>query len=84
MSPMIGGNLLSLAFGLNMDRHSRPAPAVPGAGGAEGRCELGRLCYVDTLYLSIGACGVALGLSAWAGYRDWRKIAGRKEARLVR
>jgi hypothetical protein len=48
----------------------------------EGQCELGRLCYVDTIYLSIGACTVALGLSAWAGYRDWRKIS-MGEKRLV-
>jgi hypothetical protein len=72
ISPMFGGNLLSLAFGRNMDRHSAQL-ALGVSQTLEGRCELGRLCYVDALYLTVGVCGLALGLSVWAGSRDWRR-----------
>jgi len=44
------------------------ALAAPG-------CSEGRLCYVDTLYITAAACALALGLSVWAGWRDKRKLS---------
>jgi hypothetical protein len=35
-----------------------------------GQCLVGRECYVESLYLTIGGCCVALLLSVWAGWRD--------------
>ncbi|PFH47164.1 hypothetical protein AMATHDRAFT_152811 [Amanita thiersii Skay4041] len=73
MAPMVAGNLFSVAFGRNLDAHDGKTRAeVP-------RCLLGRECYVDTLYLTIGACSLSILLSAWAGWRDrekMRKAAG--------
>jgi hypothetical protein len=41
---------------------------------AAPECRQGRLCYVDTLYITVAACALALGLSVWAGLRDRRKL----------
>ena len=75
--PVVGGNLFSLAFGRNLDAHD-PATAAPSPpiGGAPpsvsaGQCLAGRECYVQSLYLNLIACTIALALSVWAGRRDW-------------
>lgn len=94
-SPLLAGNLFSLAFGRNLDAHERDAaadgfsrfsvlgPPLLVDGGfavvAAPLCAKGRLCYVETLYLAAGACGCALGLSVWAGLRDWRKLRAAAE-----
>jgi hypothetical protein len=45
-----------------------------------GQCLVGRECYVQSLYLTIGGCCVALLLSAWAGWRDRRR---KRDGRVV-
>jgi hypothetical protein len=41
------------------------------------QCLAGRECYVQTLYMNVGACLVALCLSLWAGRRDWLDLQAR-------
>ena len=71
--PIIGGNLFSLAFGRNLDAHepaASPIGSTPPSISAR-QCLAGRECYVQSLYLNILACVLALMLSVWAGRRDW-------------
>lgn len=79
---MIAGNLFSLAFGSNLDAHSRPpedvVPPLWRRGGLpisddDRQCLEGRLCYSESITLTIAACMVAFVLSVIAGYRDHRK-----------
>jgi hypothetical protein len=86
ISPVIAGNLFSLAFGSNLDAHSRtPEDVAPLKRGGlpisddDRQCLEGRLCYSESITLTIVACLVAFGLSVVAGYRDHRK---RSEAGL--
>ncbi|KZS96006.1 MFS general substrate transporter [Sistotremastrum niveocremeum HHB9708] len=79
VSPAIGGNLFSLAFGRNLDAHdptlASPAGEVSGRaiGDAAHQCLQGLTCYVDTLKLTIAACSLAFLLSLLAGWREWRR-----------
>ncbi|KAI0301892.1 major facilitator superfamily domain-containing protein [Multifurca ochricompacta] len=75
--PVVGGNLFSLAFGHNLDAHELPALQPASAH----QCMAGRECYVRSLYLNLGACMVALGLSVWAGRRDWSDWQRRQQHR---
>lgn|SRR6266702_4142260 len=75
--PVVGGNLFSLAFGRNLDAHdptiaeiSPPISGAPPSISAH-QCLAGRKCYVQSLYLNLLACAIALALSVWAGRRDW-------------
>ena len=43
---------------------------------AAHQCLDGRICYSDSIWLTIVACLMAFGLSLNAGYRDW-KIRGK-------
>jgi hypothetical protein len=78
---VIAGNLFSLAFGSNLDAHSRPLEDVVPMwkrGGLpisddDRQCLEGRLCYSESINLTIVACLVAFGLSIFTGYRDHRK-----------
>lgn len=36
------------------------------------QCLDGRECYIASVYVTLGACVVGLGLAVWAGWRDWR------------
>ena len=48
---------------------------APSSGGLTApQCHLGRRCYVDTLYLTAGACSLSMLLSVWAGWRERRKL----------
>ena len=78
---VLGGNLFSIAFGRNLDAHEPPleANAMPSPSIANARCLDGRGCYVQTLYMNIWACMIALGLSFWAGRRDWLHWQGRDQ-----
>ncbi|KAF9062604.1 major facilitator superfamily domain-containing protein [Rhodocollybia butyracea] len=67
LSPLVGGNVFSIAFGRNLDRHSNAE--IPTGLSLEV-CLEGRSCYVDTLYLTIAGCVVAVFLSLWAAWRD--------------
>lgn len=78
--PVLGGNLFSIAFGRNLDAHE-PPPATPSPSIANTRCLDGRGCYVQTLYLNIWACVIALGFSFWAGRRDWLHWQGLDQPR---
>lgn len=70
LAPLLGGNLLSLAFGRNLDSHI-PAPSD---SQSTAQCLIGVECYVASLHLTVGACIVALVLAVWAGLRDRRKL----------
>lgn len=82
MSPVVAGNLFSLAFGRNLDAHA-PTPTdihhelVPRGGlpstDARHQCLDGRLCYADSAKFTIVACMVALSLSVLAALRVRRK-----------
>ncbi|KAE9407195.1 MFS general substrate transporter [Gymnopus androsaceus JB14] len=77
LSPLFGGNIFSILFGRNLDAHeqdptektfSAPLSRIPPR-----QCLQGLPCYVDSLYLTIGACAVAMVLSVWAAWRDRKK-----------
>lgn len=74
--PVLGGNLLSIAFGRNLDAHesspdSSPMPPRAWQPTSAHQCLAGRECYVQSLYWNLWACAIAIGLSIWAGRRDW-------------
>ncbi|KAJ7647252.1 major facilitator superfamily domain-containing protein [Roridomyces roridus] len=74
LSPLVGGNLFSIAFGRNLDAH---APVERSTGRAH-QCLEGRSCYVATLGLTSTACFAAILLSAFVTWRERRKLlAGR-------
>jgi hypothetical protein len=82
LSPLLGGNLFSLAFGRNLDAHaspespstSQPSALLRRAGlPAEAQCFEGRDCYVASLHMTIIACVTALGIALYLGLRDRRK-----------
>ncbi|KDQ53050.1 hypothetical protein JAAARDRAFT_162309 [Jaapia argillacea MUCL 33604] len=85
LSPMLGGNLFSIAFGTNLDAHAPSDHQVSGVSSLNAtapsllsrdglpsihQCYEGRECYVASLYMTTSACFVALGLSLWAAWRD--------------
>jgi len=80
LAPLIGGNLFSLAFGMNLDAHapqsqsfaSSSSLAVPTVANAQ--CVMGVECYISSIRLTIGATFVALLLSVVAGMRDRRRF----------
>lgn len=81
LSSVIAGNLFSLAFGRNLDAHSRPLEDVAEQWRRDGlpsadsgrQCLEGRLCYVDSVKLTIVACIVGFILSVIGAIRDRRK-----------
>jgi hypothetical protein len=81
LSPVIAGNIFSLMFGRNLDAHSQTPTDVTSPLGRDAfppadnnhQCLEGRLCYVDSVQVTIIACMVALGLSIFGGIRDRRK-----------
>jgi len=84
--PIVGGNIFSIIFGRNLDAHETPAAsrsvlsrAPPTTGPRPHQCLSGRECYVQTLYLNVLACMVALCLAVWAGRRDWLQWQARTE-----
>jgi len=89
-SPLIGGNLFSVAFGWNLDKHT------PDSGGSDlppttspdttvhAQCMDGVECYIWSLELTTWMCVLAFGLAVWAGYRDWKKSARREKDRGYR
>ncbi|KAH6890095.1 hypothetical protein BKA70DRAFT_1329013, partial [Coprinopsis sp. MPI-PUGE-AT-0042] len=46
----------------------------PTGAPVDVRCSRGRDCYVDSLYLAMGATLVAVGLTIWASLRDRKKV----------
>ncbi|KAL0071038.1 hypothetical protein AAF712_001596 [Marasmius tenuissimus] len=76
LAPMVGGNLFSIAFGRNLDAHEKAAASEPNPQTfapkpeKELQCLDGKACYVDSIHLTTIACVVAMGLSAWAAWRD--------------
>jgi len=84
--PILGGNIFSIIFGRNLDAHETPVEsrsllsrAPPAIGPRPHQCLSGRECYVQTLYLNVLACMLALCLSVWAGRRDWLEWQVRTE-----
>ncbi|KAI0092889.1 major facilitator superfamily domain-containing protein [Irpex rosettiformis] len=76
LSPLIGGNVFSIAFGRNLDAHAPSEPqdalTLPNSD-ASHQCLLGRECYASSLLMTIAACSTALLLSLYAGWRDYRQ-----------
>jgi hypothetical protein len=77
LSPVLGGNLFSVAFGRILDAH---APTSHLLSSTDAQCLQGRRCYIDALYMTIVACIVALILGVWAGWRERRKLSERASA----
>lgn len=74
----VAGVLFSVEFGRNLDAHGEASNVSSRAisslaSEAAPRCHSGRLCYVDTLYLTMASCFLSMVISAWVGWRDWRK-----------
>ena len=86
-SPLIGGNLFSLAFGRNIDKHTSTdsdvldlPPTTSPHTTVHAQCMDGVECYIWTLKLTTWMCVLAFGLAVWAGYRDWKKsVRGEKD-----
>ncbi|KAF8075792.1 hypothetical protein FPV67DRAFT_383108 [Lyophyllum atratum] len=77
VSPIVAENLFSIAFGHTLDAHgTSPSASLASPTSMGGRCMVGRACYVEALYLTMGACFVAIVLSICAGWRD-RKLLRR-------
>ncbi|KAK7689988.1 hypothetical protein QCA50_006630 [Cerrena zonata] len=83
LAPVIGSNILSIAFGRIFDAHTHPAPEVNFASTMNTRsapsdshslCLEGRACYADSLRLTISACSLAFVLGVYVAYRDWKKM----------
>ncbi|KAK2459401.1 hypothetical protein APHAL10511_008588 [Amanita phalloides] len=70
LAPMVAGNILSIMFGRNLDAHESESHLA----SAPPRCVVGRECYVDTVYVTVGACFLSILLSLWACWRDREKI----------
>lgn len=81
LAPICAGNILSIMFGRNLDAHEThpPSPALHAPPPIavtlieSPRCMLGRACYVDTFYVTIGACCLAVLLSFCACWQDQKK-----------
>ena len=76
LSPVLGSNLFSVAFGRNLDAHV-PPDATSHLLSSTAQCLEGRQCYIDALYMTIVACIVALILGVWAGWREGRRLSER-------
>lgn len=71
MSLLAGGNLFSLAFGRNLDTHSKHSP--PLSTSEPVQCLQGLDCYVHGIYITVGATFLSILLCVWAGYREKQK-----------
>lgn len=84
LSPMIGGNIFSIAFGRNLDAHApEKSDHYNGASSKESlaggvvsndQCFTGRECYVSSLYLTTLACVAAVCLSVLAAWKDRQRM----------
>ncbi|KAK7053757.1 NmrA domain-containing protein [Favolaschia claudopus] len=81
LSPLVGGNLFSIAFGRNLDAHEPgettatvQATAARAANAVAHQCFEGRSCYVATLGLTTTACFIAILLSGISAWRERRKL----------
>ncbi|KAJ7886216.1 major facilitator superfamily domain-containing protein [Mycena olivaceomarginata] len=83
LSPLVGGNLFSIAFGRNLDAHDpgETTAAVTAVRTVAHQCLEGRSCYVATLGLTGAACFAAILLSALAAWRERRKLIAASAAR---
>ncbi|KAF8812688.1 MFS general substrate transporter [Phlegmacium glaucopus] len=80
LSLLAGGNLFSLAFGRNLDAHDiSPKHSNPPTHGPV--CVQGLDCYVQAIYLTIGATFLSILLCVWAGYREKQKNSMRHISR---
>jgi hypothetical protein len=77
ISPLLSINLLAFLFGHILDAHAGKIveDLSPTVFYGLPRCLEGRDCYVDAIYLTIGAVLVSFFLSLWAAYRDsWKAV----------
>jgi len=70
LASLLGGNLFSFAFGINLDAHT---PSVSPASG-NAQCVQGVECYISSIRLTIGTTFLALVLAILAGVRDRRRF----------
>lgn len=77
ISPIFSINILAFLFGQILDAHAGKIveDLSPTVFYGPPRCLEGRDCYVDAIYLTIGAVLLSFFLSIWAGYRDSCKAA---------
>ena len=64
---------------MNLEAHAPPSKGATSRIGrgslpSPDQCLQGRECYIDSIYVTIGACIVALLLSIWAGWKDHRRL----------
>ncbi|EAU82411.2 hypothetical protein CC1G_11097 [Coprinopsis cinerea okayama7 len=59
---------------LSSTNATTPATANPHPNPIHIRCSKGLECYIESLYLTMGATLLAIGLTVWASWRDRRKI----------
>ncbi|KAI6098042.1 major facilitator superfamily domain-containing protein [Pisolithus croceorrhizus] len=95
LAPLVGGNILSIMFGRNLDAHtprketnallgvahvtSAVGTAVTEDMLSERQCLLGQECYVWSLKVTLVTCVLALALSIWAALRDKHRHNARKK-----
>jgi len=83
LSPMIGGNIFSMAFGKNLDGHSSDESTLPPTTSPDttihAQCMDGLECYIWSLKLTTWACVLAFGLAVLAGYKDQKKAKEDKD-----
>lgn len=73
LSPLILGNVFSVAFGRNLDAHGKPGSAMHNFDDSAPKCTQGRLCYVNSLYMTAAASFVGVGVITWMARRDRKK-----------
>ncbi|KAF9501081.1 MFS general substrate transporter [Pleurotus eryngii] len=79
LSPLILGNVFSVAFGRNLDAHGKPGSAMHNFDDSAPKCTQGRLCYVNSLYMTAAASFIGVGVITWMARRDRKKaLASRR------
>ncbi|KAF9493728.1 MFS general substrate transporter [Pleurotus eryngii] len=89
LSPIFTGYLFSIAFGKTLDLHELPPelgqdggvgnsssshPSILHPPAERHRCLEGSACYAEAFTVTILACLVALALSVWMSWRDFRRM----------
>ncbi|CAJ2513757.1 Uu.00g018760.m01.CDS01 [Anthostomella pinea] len=66
LSPVFSSNIFNLYYGKVLDAHS----VIEPDGGRT--CTEGIKCYRDAYLVTLGACGLGLGVTLWVIWHQWR------------
>ncbi|KAF8601273.1 MFS general substrate transporter [Ceratobasidium sp. AG-I] len=69
------GNAFNYGFGRNYDAHSGVPPDLIETSG-HLQCYIGRMCYINSIYVALGSSVLALALSFLATRRSWKRSGG--------